>query len=281
MCLKQSGNAALSQEAYLQANEALQKPAGGEPRFRKLVHEITQSFVKIPIDESQPRITVTTLVDEVDGQADGQTSLREALLAVPDGGVIEFDVTGTIELKLGPLFVDKSVTIVGPGADKLTIDGGDKYRLMVLNDRKESLAKIVISGLHLTHGRNDDEYGNQDSWSLGQGCLFSRESLTLSDCLLDHNQVPGGAGGALFLMGDAKVVRCVFNHNQSKFGGGAIMCAESDVEIDSCTFESNQVTYNVGKRGSSRPREANCRKFDFLRERGPLEEWSDWLRHIL
>src|SRR6476646_9493679 len=62
-------------------------------------------------------ITVTSTNDS------GPGSLRQALRDAHDGDTITFAVTGTIVLTSGGLPVNKNVTISGPGADQLSIDG--------------------------------------------------------------------------------------------------------------------------------------------------------------
>lgn len=62
-------------------------------------------------------ITVTNTNDN------GPGSLRQALHDANDGDTINFAVTGTITLTSGGLPINKSITISGPGADQLSIDG--------------------------------------------------------------------------------------------------------------------------------------------------------------
>src|SRR5262245_6605503 len=73
-------------------------------------------------------ITVNTLVDEIDGIGAGGISLRDAIAAAAPGETIDFAASltaggpATILLTHGELGIDKDLTIVGPGADLLTID---------------------------------------------------------------------------------------------------------------------------------------------------------------
>src|SRR5713101_4196392 len=55
--------------------------------------------------------------------------LRDALAAAADGDTIDFSVTGTILLTNGHLLVDKSVTISGPGAALLAVNGNANGRV--------------------------------------------------------------------------------------------------------------------------------------------------------
>src|SRR6266568_6385825 len=68
-------------------------------------------------------ITVTNTNDS------GPGSLRDALAVANDGDEITFAIIGTITLTSGELLVDKSITISGPGADNLAVDGDAKSRV--------------------------------------------------------------------------------------------------------------------------------------------------------
>src|SRR6478735_11272456 len=59
-------------------------------------------------------------------------TLREAITIASSGDVIEFapGVTGTITLGgAGELFIQQNITINGPGANLLAIDGGNATRV--------------------------------------------------------------------------------------------------------------------------------------------------------
>ena len=62
-------------------------------------------------------ITVTNTNDS------GPGSLRQALTIANDGDTITFAVTGTIFLNSDRLVVDNDLTISGPGANRLSING--------------------------------------------------------------------------------------------------------------------------------------------------------------
>src|SRR6266705_5318945 len=65
-------------------------------------------------------ITVTNTNDS------GLGSLRQALADANDGDTIEFAVTGTIALTSGELLVAKNITISGPAAESLAVNGNAK-----------------------------------------------------------------------------------------------------------------------------------------------------------
>jgi hypothetical protein len=62
-------------------------------------------------------ITVTNTNDS------GPNSLRQALAVAHDGDRISFAVSGAITLTSGGLGITKNVTISGPGANQLAVNG--------------------------------------------------------------------------------------------------------------------------------------------------------------
>src|SRR5437879_2089538 len=88
-------------------------------------------------------ITVTNTNDS------GPGSLRQALTIANDGDTITFAVTGTIGLTSGGLPVTKNLTISGPGADQLSIDGNQA--LLVFGIFPEKTA--AISGLTIRNAQ--------------------------------------------------------------------------------------------------------------------------------
>src|SRR2546430_7397400 len=87
-------------------------------------------------------ITVTNTNDS------GPGSLRQALADVNDGDTITFAVTGTIGLTSGELVVDKNITISGPGAENLAINGNAKSSVFHIGSGQT----VAISGLTIING---------------------------------------------------------------------------------------------------------------------------------
>src|SRR5687767_2794880 len=95
-------------------------------------------------------ITVTSLADNLD--ADGQVTLREAIVAANSNTSVDGSTAGsgadeilfssplftqgpgTITLGLGELQITDDLTITGPGADLLTINGNNASRVFFLQD---------------------------------------------------------------------------------------------------------------------------------------------------
>ena len=80
----------------------------------------------------------------------GAGSLRQALADANDGDTIDFSITtpATITLTSGVLEVNRSVTISGPGADQLSVNGNPTIRVFHIATGKT----VTIAGLTITNG---------------------------------------------------------------------------------------------------------------------------------
>ncbi|MEO6687926.1 MAG: right-handed parallel beta-helix repeat-containing protein, partial [Dokdonella sp.] len=88
----------------------------------------------------------------------GSLSLRQAIAMARtgSGNVVDFDaalIGSTITLTQGELVVDKSMAIIGPGADKLTISGGNASSVFNLSTVVTSnFPNVTIANLAITGG---------------------------------------------------------------------------------------------------------------------------------
>ena len=122
-------------------------------------------------------ITVTNTNDS------GAGSLRQALSDANDGDTIEFAVTGTIGLTTGELLVDKSITISGPGANNLAIDGNAKNRVFHVTG-----GNVTISGLTITNGNASGNFQG------GGGIYNDHSTLTVNNSTISGNLADQGGG---------------------------------------------------------------------------------------
>jgi len=136
----------------------------------------------------------------------GPGSLRDALAIANDGDTINFDSSlngETITLTSGELNVDKDVTISGPGANNLAVDGNAQSGVFYVNPGNT----ITISGLTVANG-------------YGGGINNLNGTLRLSDCIVSGNSGSGisnvGINGAATLT----VTNCTVSGNSAEFGGG-------------------------------------------------------------
>jgi hypothetical protein len=59
----------------------------------------------------------------------GAGSLRNAITSAGAGDTIQFQVTGTITLTSGELYIGQNLTITGPGVSQLAISGNRASRI--------------------------------------------------------------------------------------------------------------------------------------------------------
>jgi hypothetical protein len=202
----------------------------------------------------------------------GAGSLRAAVLAAeasPGASTITFDpgLGGrTITLSSGELLLSTDLTIAGPSADRLTIDGG--HSTTNAGSRVFEVAagaSVTLSGLTLRDGF--DGIG-------GGGAVRNLGSLTVSACVFANNISQGGkgsltgggggagGGGALYNNGLLVVTDSTFLGNVARGGagqdagagggaglGGAIFNQSGQVTIADSTFWGNQAAGGAGGNG--------------------------------
>jgi hypothetical protein len=223
--------------------------------------------------------TVGTNADSSSGGActtptNNDCSLREAIgLANANSGAdtIQFNsnLSGqTISLTTDVLAIDEALTITGPGASDLTIDGGGSYEIFYI-DPSTTYDPVSISGLNLTNGfigsdggaihNNDADLtisdaviGNSTAWGRGGGIYNNTGPLTINSSSVSGNYAgqptdPGQGGGIYTYYGDLTVTNSTVSGNTagnyssdySGAYGGGINSDEGHVTVDSSTIYDN------------------------------------------
>jgi hypothetical protein len=178
----------------------------------------------------------------------GPGSLRQRIAEAESGDTVYIaappGTKRTIMLTSGQLVINKSLTISGPGPDRLTVQrdlGGANFRLIVITGAD---TEVTLSGIDLAWGAAVGAAGGgpTDSGAPGEGgAVFNRGSLTLLNCHLHHNHAAGGDG-----------VTNVGLQNGTPGGmarGGAVHTApNSRMTVQRCYFHDNSA---IGGRGGN------------------------------
>jgi hypothetical protein len=141
-------------------------------------------------------------------------SLRAAISSGDSSIAFAPGLHGTITLTNGELPISNSVSINGPGANKLSVSGNDTYRVFDISGS----ASVTINGLTITDGLA----------TAGGGILLDgNAALSTSKCKLTDNEavgtltgsltVPDGDGGAIEdnSSGALTVANCTFDTNEA------------------------------------------------------------------
>jgi hypothetical protein len=196
-------------------------------------------------------LTVTSNAD--DGSAG---TLRSQIAAAAANDTIEFaaGVTGTIPLTGGELILDKNLTIIGPGANMLTISGNGTGRVFVITTAPcdsgppmpgappcENASAVSIYGLTISGGRTDFDSGIYYGGSIYIDS--SRITLSLTDCTLSNNTAYFD-GGAIWSFGTLLLTNCTLSNNTSLYGqGGGISNVSGTLTVTNSTINNNTAVH--------------------------------------
>jgi len=179
-------------------------------------------------------------------------SLREALAAAADGDTIQFhpQTTGTIVLDAtqGALPVTHAVTIAGPGAGTLAVDGGKAVTVFTVNTG----VTATIGGLTIQHGTGTDGGGidnlgtltvtnstlTSNSSGTGGGIYNNRGTLTVTSSTFTGNTA-GGAGGGIFNAGTLTVTNSTLSGNTANAGAGGGILNQGTAMVTNSTLTGN------------------------------------------
>jgi hypothetical protein len=200
---------------------------------------ILLTLFSIPLQSQAAQKTVTSLADS------GPGSLRAAIAsaAADDEIVFAVPLPGTISL-LSEIQINVNLTIIGPGAESLTLDGGGSTRIFNAN----GITSLTISGLRFFRGFSDE----------GGAITGGVQNLVINDCIFESNEVSCAAqdceslGGAIFNGGGG----VVYQINNTAFLSNRAYCTLAGCEafggavfnggggftstFTGCTFENNE-----------------------------------------
>ena len=141
----------------------------------------------------------------------GGGSLRDAVTTAASGDVIDLTGLGcaTISLTSGSLTsgVDY-LSVIGPGAGRLSIDAGNNSRAIALLGQYGILS---IDGVTIRNGSYTNDDPNDPSGSAQGGCVLAAQYVTISNSVLDHCSASGKSvqGAAVHAVGALRLVNSV------------------------------------------------------------------------
>lgn len=168
---------------------------------------------------------------------DGAGSLYQAIQDANDNSgddTVVFDpavfsTPQTIVLTGGEIFVsgNGSLTINGPGADKLTISGNNSSRIFSI------AGDVILNDVKIANGSNAEDGGAISTFG---------NRLQINRCAFYNNTAD--QGGAISAVASELIVnQSTFFGNQTSFGGGAILIfaieGSSTASITNSTFNQN------------------------------------------
>jgi len=162
--------------------------------------------------------TATIVVSNTNDSGPG--SLRDALAIANDGDTIDATgVSGTILLTSGELQINHNVTINGPGAGNLAVNGNAASRVL-----ENFASNATISGFTITNGS-----------SLEGGGILNHGGLTIVYSTISENVAgyPDGGGGGIFADGATVISASTINNNWAVCTGGGIYASGALTVVNS------------------------------------------------
>jgi hypothetical protein len=185
-------------------------------------------------------------------------SLRYAITQAVNGDAITFGVTGTVHLA-GYLDLTHSISIDGPGADLLTLDGGGHDTVLYVGG-----SVVIISGLAIANGAGEEGGGIDDNGTLtlndvaitgnsaidGGGIAIPQggygESLTLNNVTVSGNSAQGAGyaidgGAGIWNNGGTVTINnsTISGNSTDGFGGGIWNAQGATVTLSDSTVSGN------------------------------------------
>jgi hypothetical protein len=223
----------------------------------------------------------------------GAGSLRQVIQDSAPSDTIIFSngVTGTITLASGELVLDKSLSILGPGAKFLALSGNTSDRVFQV-----ATGLVNISGLTICDGMKLGAVTNNQGQDAAGGGIYCAQpaALTVTECVISNCFAVGGDGGdspgpdqyggwggyafggGIYNEGALTLERCWMVGNQAVGGkggdggldgyggmggyalGGGIYNRSNHVTLRGCTLSANQANYGHEGGGLSPGRPGNA-----------------------
>jgi hypothetical protein len=195
----------------------------------------------------------STCEESVDNTVHTVQTVRQGLLCGNNGDTVDLTqlTCSTITLSAPLVAGPGSLTLAGPGQDKLTIDAAGKFRALVHNGG--AYDGLYVNDLTIANGR----YDNPLPVERGGGCIFSSGSVfvsysSVSNCYTSAFLVDA-AGGAIYSGNTVSLYHSTVTgstaHGNGNYGavGGGISAYY--VELNRSTVSGNTASYSGAGRG--------------------------------
>ena len=185
------------------------------------------------------RLYVTKAANSNDGLCNADCSLREAIVAAPNGASIDFsrDLAGqTLVLGGTEININKVLTIDGFGANLLTISGGLTSRIFSI----ATPVTVRIRGIKLTNGNS-----NGINAGFG-GAVFVNSGNLVLDAVDITNNSALNTGGGVFIANspDSRIAYSTISFNTAGACAG-VFVGNSTLYVVNSTFSDN-ITSGLG-----------------------------------
>jgi hypothetical protein len=179
----------------------------------------------------------TTIIVVTNTNDSGPGSLRNALAIANDGDTIDATgVSGTILLTSGELQITHSITINGPGAGNLAVNGNATSRVF-----ENFASNVTISSFTITNGLSESD-------SNGGGGILNHGGLILSDSSIVSNTASGfpvfpflTPGGGIYSVGSGAltVTNSIISDNVGSDGGGIAFSGGGTLTVTNNVISGN------------------------------------------
>ncbi len=203
-----------------------------------------------------------TTIMVINTNDNGPGSLRQALAEANDGDIIDATgVSGVITLSTGVLLVNKTVTINGPSADLLAVDGNAASSvfqvtsngpvtisdLMIRNGQAGFGGGILLNGPTVLTVINSTVSGNAAAFG---GGIYNGGGLAIVNSTLSGNAA-GSEGAGVYNATTLMISNSTFSNNAAHGSGGAclnggmLLITNSTLSGNSA-MDAGGAVYNIG-----------------------------------
>ncbi|MGE3465552.1 MAG: choice-of-anchor Q domain-containing protein, partial [Pyrinomonadaceae bacterium] len=202
-------------------------------------------LVNVPVTMEVGCIIDPVVLNNADS---GAGSLRQAVIDACDGSTITFDggVVSPVTLTTGLITISRNLTIQGPGANLLSIDGNNNSRIF----NSTSPISLTVNDLTLTGGNGT---GGGSTFGGALRVFNAGATLNLNSVTVTGNSASGGGGGVqISNVGTANITNSTISGNTAGFGGGGMQVEEGTVNMVNSTISGNTANSGIAGGGGVR-----------------------------